>query len=318
VSAPGAGGDGDVRLVTLDQRWVGDVEAMLADPDVLRFTRIPEPPPDGFAARWIAAYAAGREDGTREGFAAVDRDGRFLGIGLAPEIDRAAAELELGYIVTRSARGRGVATRILELLTAWAFDEVGAQRIALIIDTGNHASDRVAERCGYQREGVMRSIHVKAGTRADATLWSRLATDPPPTEASSRTPAGPRALSDRTIGVDHRVMLLELVQEKPSWREALAAALTLPEGMDERREGQDPWIPSTDRPRRISDDLAWLRNAVDEPEAHGLRMIEGSAAAGAWEIIDGSRVTEHLGRLEARGVLEAAGFLFHDDQFDEL
>lgn len=108
-------------------------------------------------------------------------------------------------------------------------------------------------------------------------------------------------------------MLLELVQDKPSWGDALATALLLPAGMTERRHGQDPWSASTNRPKRISDDLAWLRNAVDEPETHGLRMIEGSAAAGAWEVTDNGRVSEHLGRLEERGVLEAAGFLVHDD-----
>jgi len=108
-------------------------------------------------------------------------------------------------------------------------------------------------------------------------------------------------------------MFLELVQHKPSWGDALAAALILPSGMTERRQGQDPWSPSAERPRRISDDLAWLRNAVDEPEMHGLRMIEGTAAAGAWEVTDGRRVSGHLGRLEERGVLEAAGFLFHSD-----
>jgi hypothetical protein len=111
-------------------------------------------------------------------------------------------------------------------------------------------------------------------------------------------------------------MLLELIHERPSWREALAAALLLPPGITERRQREDPWAPAADRPRRVSDDLAWLRNAVEEPEDHGLRLIEGTAAAGAWEITDGERVGEHLGRLEARGVLQAAGFLFHDDQFD--
>ncbi len=110
-------------------------------------------------------------------------------------------------------------------------------------------------------------------------------------------------------------MLLELVHERPSWRDALAAALNLPAGSPERRQSEDPWVPSTDRPRRISDDLAWLRNAVDEPEEYGLRAIEGTAAAAAWEVIDDQRVGEHLDRLEARGVLEAAGFLVHDDSF---
>jgi hypothetical protein len=109
-------------------------------------------------------------------------------------------------------------------------------------------------------------------------------------------------------------MLLELVQDKPSWGDALATALLLPSGMKERRQRQDPWSPSTDRPRRISDDLAWLRGAVDDPEMHGLRMLEGTAAAGAWEVTDNERVGDHLGRLEERGVLEAAGFLVHDDE----
>jgi hypothetical protein len=106
-------------------------------------------------------------------------------------------------------------------------------------------------------------------------------------------------------------MLLELVHERPSWGDALAVALTLPSGMTERRQGQDPWTPSTSRPRRISDDLAWLRNAVDEPEDHGLRPLEGTAAAGAWEVTDDEGVGDHLDRLEERGVLEAAGFLVH-------
>src|ERR1700759_3740568 len=109
-------------------------------------------------------------------------------------------------------------------------------------------------------------------------------------------------------------MLLELVQNKPSWGDALATALLLPAGMTERRHGQDPWSPSTDRPRRISDDLAWLRNAVDEPENHGPRVIEGRAAAGAWEATTRGVVSEHLGRPGGRGVREAAGFLVHDDE----
>lgn len=109
-------------------------------------------------------------------------------------------------------------------------------------------------------------------------------------------------------------MLLELVRDRPTWREALASAMILPPGMTERRQDQDAWAPSTTRPRRISDDLAWLRNAVDEPADHGLREILGTAAAGAWEVVDDARVADHLERLEARGVLEAAGFLVHHDE----
>jgi RimJ/RimL family protein N-acetyltransferase len=173
----------ELRLEPLSARHLDDLDALAHDPEVLRFTRVPEPPPSGFAHTWLARYEAGRRTGTAEGFAAVDPDGAFLGLALAPEIDVEGRELELGYIVAPAARGRGVATAILRQLTRWAFAEAGALRAYLLIETGNAASRRVAERCGYVQEGVMRSVHLKQGRRADLTLWSRLPTDPEPEPA---------------------------------------------------------------------------------------------------------------------------------------
>jgi RimJ/RimL family protein N-acetyltransferase len=169
-----------VRLVPLDETHLAGIEGLLDDPDTLRFTRVPEPVPPGFAREWLDRYEAGRRDGSREAFAVLGDDGAFVGIALAPDIDRVAGELELGYVVTPAARGRGVATELLRQLTRWAFDEVGAERIRLIIDVENAASERVAERCGYVREGVLRSTYVKASRpRANVALWSRLPSDPP-------------------------------------------------------------------------------------------------------------------------------------------
>jgi RimJ/RimL family protein N-acetyltransferase len=169
-----------VRLEPFAEHHLAAVAALLEDPDVLAFTRVPEPPPAGFERNWLARYEAARADGTGEAFAAVDTDDRFLGLALAPSIDREASEVELGYIVAPAFRGRGVATEMLRLLTTWAFDAAGAQRIELIIDVRNPASERVAEHCGYTREGVRRSIHVKQGIRADCSIWSRLPKDGSP------------------------------------------------------------------------------------------------------------------------------------------
>jgi RimJ/RimL family protein N-acetyltransferase len=167
-----------VRLEPLTEAHLAAVSAILDDPGVLRFTRVPEPVPDGFAATWLAAYEEGRRDGTRELFAVVDEDdGGFLGVGAAPAIDRETRTLELGYVVAPAARGRGVATAALRLLTDWAFAEAGAERIELLISVENGVSKRVAERCGYVREGVKRSAYFKQGRREDTELWSRLETD---------------------------------------------------------------------------------------------------------------------------------------------
>ncbi len=161
----------------MGERHVAGLEAILDDPDVLRFTRVPEPVPPGFARSWFERYEEGRRDGTREAFAIVEDDGGFLGIALAPQIDRETRTAELGYVVAPAARGRGVATEALRQLTAWALADLDMFRLELLISVDNHASKRVAENCGYVREGVLRAFHVKQDVREDTEIWSRLASD---------------------------------------------------------------------------------------------------------------------------------------------
>jgi hypothetical protein len=106
--------------------------------------------------------------------------------------------------------------------------------------------------------------------------------------------------------------LLELVRRQPDWYAALEVSLTRPPGVAERRDGEDPWAPPrVKRPRRISDDLLWLRHAYDEPEANGLTPIDDTSAVAVWETQD-AELSERLDRLRDRGILEAAGFLLHD------
>jgi RimJ/RimL family protein N-acetyltransferase len=171
------------RLVPLEHTHADALDAIMRDPDVIRFTPTPRDPPPGLAAERIGKYVDGRKDGTRDAFAIVDDDGTVAGVAVAPHIDRVAREAELGYMVGREARGRGVATEGLALLTRWAFEEVGILRAYLLINIDNDASRKVAERCGYRLEGVMRSKHLKGDIRIDTELWSRLPSDPAPPPA---------------------------------------------------------------------------------------------------------------------------------------
>jgi RimJ/RimL family protein N-acetyltransferase len=164
-----------IELELLSAEHLPGVEAMLDDPDVVRFTRIPLPPPPGFAEAWLARYEAARRDGTREAFAILE-DGEFLGVALAAGIEPEARQCELGYMVAAAARGRGVATEGLRLLTEWAFG-LGMLRAELHISVDNVASKRVAERNGYRLDGVLRSLWFKGDLREDTEIWSRLPTD---------------------------------------------------------------------------------------------------------------------------------------------
>lgn len=164
-------------LEPFDERHLVALGEMVDDPELLRFTRVPEPVPPDFARTWLDRYEEGRRDGSREAFAIVDEDGAFLGLALAPRIEHDARTAELGYVVAPAARGRGVATEALRRLTEWALEELGMLRLELLISVDNVASKRVAERCGYVREGVLRSLHVKQDIFEDTEIWSRLATD---------------------------------------------------------------------------------------------------------------------------------------------
>jgi RimJ/RimL family protein N-acetyltransferase len=155
-----------------------DLEAMVAmnrDPEVARFTRVPEPYTDADARAWLAFQAARLRNGDGLALAIVtDADARPLGtVGLRVDADdRDIAELN--YIVAPWARGRGIATGAARLLAAWALREWRLGRLQLTTFVDNAASQVVAERAGFQREAVLRSWDEIKGQRADLVMYSRL------------------------------------------------------------------------------------------------------------------------------------------------
>src|SRR5712691_5916826 len=91
-------------------------------------------------------------------FATFEKDsGRFLGgVGLN-FFNRVHQIANLGYWVRTSAIGRGVATRATRLVARFGFEQLGLHRIEIVTAVGNSASQRVAEKAGALREGVLRS-----------------------------------------------------------------------------------------------------------------------------------------------------------------
>jgi RimJ/RimL family protein N-acetyltransferase len=106
--------------------------------------------------------------------AAVDHEtGEIVGGGTLHHLDRERAIVEIGYFVLPAARGRGIATTIARMLAEHAFS-LGVERVAAYVNVGNVASERVVERAGFTREGVVRSLPVPDGRRVDKTLFSLL------------------------------------------------------------------------------------------------------------------------------------------------
>jgi RimJ/RimL family protein N-acetyltransferase len=99
--------------------------------------------------------------------------GEVYGGGNLHRIDRELGQGEIGYWLFPEARGRGIATRTARFLADFGF-AIGLERIEARVFYGNPESERVLERAGFTKEGVLRSLPRRAGGRDDMILYSLL------------------------------------------------------------------------------------------------------------------------------------------------
>ena len=81
--------------------------------------------------------------------------------------------VEFGYWLAADARGRGLATRALELVSAAVVSRLRPSRLELRTTIGNGPSERVAERAGFTCIGPEPPIEYPGGRVAMTTLWIR-------------------------------------------------------------------------------------------------------------------------------------------------
>jgi RimJ/RimL family protein N-acetyltransferase len=187
-------------LVTI-RPWRGDdAEALVSrinDPDVAVFLdMIPQPYTPADAREWFTVAEEGWRAGTSANFAiqvdGIEGAAGGIGVRFLSDLDEGCAEV--GYWVGAEARGRGVATTATRTVARWAFEAVPAlARLQLRADVQNVASNRVAEKAGFKREGVLRAqrLNARLGRRVDFVMWSLLREE---LRAAPRiTACGPRA-----------------------------------------------------------------------------------------------------------------------------
>ncbi len=83
----------------------------------------------------------------------------------------------LGYWVRTSAAGKGIASKASRLVARFGFEEIGLHRIEILAAVSNIASQRVAEKIGAVREGVLRKRLVIRGESQDAVMFSLISED---------------------------------------------------------------------------------------------------------------------------------------------
>jgi len=124
------------------------------------------------AAEWAGSRAPLADAGQEYNFVIVGSDGRFLGGCGLNQVNRLHRYANLGYWVRTSATGRGVATEAVRELAQFAFRNTDLVRLEIVCAVGNGRSQRVAERAGAHREGVLRHRLILHGEPVDAVMFS--------------------------------------------------------------------------------------------------------------------------------------------------
>ena len=81
---------------------------------------------------------------------------------------------ELAYDLTPPYWGHGIATHVATVLTAWAHERCGMLRVQAAALRSNERSLKVLVRCGFEREGLLRSYRMVRGTPGDFWLHSHV------------------------------------------------------------------------------------------------------------------------------------------------
>lgn len=101
--------------------------------------------------------------------------GRLLGGTGLHRIDWAVRKFEIGYWIRPEAAGQGHVSEAVRLLVALAFEALAARRVEIRCDVRNLKSRAVAERCGFELEGVLRHDALGVdGHPRDTAVFSRI------------------------------------------------------------------------------------------------------------------------------------------------
>jgi RimJ/RimL family protein N-acetyltransferase len=127
---------------------------------------------------WVESRAEAWKKGTQYDFVITDaRDGSFLGGCGLNHIDHNNRIANLGYWVRTSRTKKGVASAAARLLAQFGLGKLKLNRIEIMAAVGNKASQRVAEKVGAKREGILRNRRVVRERVYDVVMFSLIPED---------------------------------------------------------------------------------------------------------------------------------------------
>lgn len=139
-------------------------------------TMVPHPYTEEDADFWIK-LSREKSNGMLTQFA-VENDGEYIGgIGLHPDTLKPGVKpykSEVGYWLGEPYWGKGYASKALQKILEYAFDELNMVRVFAHTFVGNEKSELLLKRNGFEFEGLLRKAHMKDGKLYDSKLYAKV------------------------------------------------------------------------------------------------------------------------------------------------
>ena len=163
--------DGVIALRAWREVDAAALTAICRDEAIVRWTNVPAGYTENEARARIEQAEAERRAGSALLLAVVDAETPDV-LG-ACDLRLAANDplgAEIAYMLAARARGRGLMTSAVRLVSRWAIEDLGLTHLAISAHPHNLASIAVAERAGFVRGNVLRGYRLKKGRREDRVV----------------------------------------------------------------------------------------------------------------------------------------------------
>ncbi len=166
---------GHVALCRWGEDDVDFVVSVTTDPLIPLISEVPNDRSVEGARAFIATQWDRFESGRGWAWAMTSLTGGVVGCVGALWTAQSAGRASIGYWRHEGRRRAGFTAEAVTIASDWLLTEGGVARLEAFIEPWNIGSIRVAERAGFEREGLMRSFAPFHGERKDAYLFARIA-----------------------------------------------------------------------------------------------------------------------------------------------
>lgn len=165
----------DINLRQVELSDVDDFMEWLTDEKVSKFCSWDTYPSKEAAMKYLTDQVI-----THPWYRAICLKDKPIGsISVSPFSGNNSCRAELGYVLAAKYWGKGIATKAVKMVASSVFVEwPHLERLEALVDVDNIGSQKVMEKAGFTKEGILRKFWLLKGKPKDMVMYSLISTDP--------------------------------------------------------------------------------------------------------------------------------------------